>query len=1004
MKTKAFHFLAAAVLTLAALLAGQSAWATTKTVTYTMTSHEYAYQGSQKKYTVVFTRNGAPFETTTETTYSSVIPESYLLNNAGSFTLALADGFSLNLKWSTGSSVSFVGQNIQGNGITYTVKCSGDRYYYVTNVTMSKDDGTSAFVNTNYGSEWQFNHNYTLTSAFGKISITYSDAPALTIFGSDGENKYKIQDKHDLRHLANYVNNGGGDCNCNGLTFNQTDNITCDNTYVPIGYSDEAYFRGTYDGKGNTISGITVSSAADGRALNIALFGMIKNATIKNVVLANSTFTGSASVSGIVGYNISGTVSNCIVKSDVTIKASIKSSERLGSIVGWHKGTDAKVIGCVSAATVSLNGKDYCQDIGGIVGNMTTNSIIKDCLFTGSIIDSNYSSNKGGIAGYCNGNPSNISNNYYTTGNFGGLQGSDVNGARLARAVTLGIGVTLSGTETGYDVSGLTAIGTSALSYNDGTSTTIYSGAGQTLTLNHADREGYTFGGFTATNGGTISGSTLTVPAADVTASGIYTAIPWSGSGTQSKPYLIEYPSQLDLLATNVNGGTKYQGVHFLQTKDLVYDGTENNYVPIGFYHSNTDRASFQGYYDGGGKTISGINVSRTGTEYADGSIGLFGYISGYRVENVVLANCTFTGHYNVGGIAGYNLNALVKNCRVESTVTIQAGSNASSNLGGIVGNNYGEVWGCISGAAISDNDYSSVSNCGGIAGYQQGDISYSLYTGSTVNGAENIGSIAGNFEYIGTRFCNSYYTTAGLGAVKKADRDGARRARTVTLGTGVILSESQNVYNVSGLTDFNNDALGYNDGSSTILYSGEGQKLKLSYNGEVPAGSTAVFTSTGGTISGNTLTMPAADVTITAILMESTCNITAHSAGFAGQTHYWTTFYHNTINYKLPAGAKAFTMKSDKALYLVGDGSVIPAGCAVIIMADTETIPLTVTYETATQESGNILKGVVADTAKTDLTTGSEKVCVMGKSGSTFGFFEFSGTTVPANKAYYLK
>ena len=131
---------------------------------------------------------------------------------------------------------------------------------------------------------------------------------------------------------------------------------------------------------------------------------------------------------------------------------------------------------------------------------------------------------------------------------------------------------------------------------------------------------------------------------------------------------------------------------------------------------------------------------------------------------------------------------------------------------------------------------------------------------------------------------------------------------------------------------------------------------------------------------------------------------ITAHSAAYAGQTHYWATFYHNAGNYRLPAGAQAFTMKSDKALYLVGDGSIIPAGCAVVIMADTESITLTLTDATATPEEGNILQGVAVDTAKTSLITGSEKVCVMGKSDSTFGFFEFSGTTVPAGKAYYLK
>ena len=56
-----------------------------------------------------------------------------------------------------------------------------------------------------------------------------------------------------------------------------------------------------------------------------------------------------------------------------------------------------------------------------------------------------------------------------------------IEGALLSGAKT----VALAGDETVYDVSGLTAIGTGnyALRYDDGTTTKIYSGEGQTLTL-----------------------------------------------------------------------------------------------------------------------------------------------------------------------------------------------------------------------------------------------------------------------------------------------------------------------------------------------------------------------------------------------------------------------------------------------------------------------------------------------------------------------------------------
>lgn len=136
----------------------------------------------------------------------------------------------------------------------------------------------------------------------------------------------------------------------------------------------------------------------------------------------------------------------------------------------------------------------------------------------------------------------------------------------------------------------------------------------------------------------------------------------------------------------------------------------------------------------------------------------------------------------------------------------------------------------------------------------------------------------------------------------------------------------------------------------------------------------------------------------------ESTKTLTANQASLAGQTRYWTTFYHPNWSYELPSGAQAFILKSDKALYRLGDGNIIPADCAVVIMSEAASIEITITDANAPVVSGNILLGVGAATAKTSLVTGSQKVHVMSKSGNDFGFFEFSGDTVPANKAYYVE
>ena len=272
-------------------------------------------------------------------------------------------------------------------------------------------------------------------------------------FNSLGGSEYEIASKIDLRHLALLVNKAQNDCI--GLTFQQTQDITCDNTYTPIGYyvnsSDWATFRGTYDGQSHTVSGITVTRTGDTNADgHVGLFGYIRYysasdyGTVRNVVLASSTFTGCDRVGGIVGYNGGGTVQNCRVESTVTIKAGHNNAYYHGGIVGSND--NGNIIGCYSAAAVSANGKTNCKQYGGIVG-YNIYGTVKDCLYAGTTVTAdNY---KGAIVGYDENNKGVFSNNYYTAINLGGVgadgSSSDRDGARRARTVTLGENIALVG-------------------------------------------------------------------------------------------------------------------------------------------------------------------------------------------------------------------------------------------------------------------------------------------------------------------------------------------------------------------------------------------------------------------------------------------------------------------------------------------------------------------------------------------------------------------------------
>ena len=154
---------------------------------------------------------------------------------------------------------------------------------------------------------------------------------------------------------------------------------------------------------------------------------------------------------------------------------------------------------------------------------------------------------------------------------------------------------------------------------------------------------------------------------------------------------------------------------------------------------------------------------------------------------------------------------------------------------------------------------------------------------------------------------------------------------------------------------------------------------------------------------------VPAYDVTISATCTAAdTFTIPANQAALNGVTKFWATFYHPLGNYQLPDGAMALTMDSNKQLYVVGNGNIVPAATAVIIMADASALDangklvLTSTSETATPVDGNKLEGTTAATATTNLVSGTQKVYVLSKVGEDFGFFQFEGT-LNANKAYFI-
>ena len=339
------------------------------------------------------------------------------------------------------------------------------------------------------------------------------------------------------------------------------------------------------------------------------------------------------------------------------------------------------------------------------------------------------------------------------------------------------------------------------------------------------------------------------------------------GNGTAEDPYKISSTTDLNQLATDVNSGTVYDGVYFIMTTDLTYTKTvENNFTPIG-----DASHAFEGFFDGKGKTISGLNINLTTL-----CVGLFGNIGSTAIiKGVKLDNSTIKGQKFVGGIVGTGSNSsTVENCAVTSNVSV---SGAEYCVGGIIGA-YANVRGCTSAAAVSG------SLCvGGIIGCSNSSdnnttIKHCLYTGNSITATNGYnGAIIGaKNDY--TTFTDNYYTAdLDCKGINGEDVDGARKAVVISAAEGVTITPKGNAetIEVTGITFYKSPSIsdyytiiGYDN----KLYAATTEAIKLyisytvsegyAFNAYYDGNSHALTDNHDGTY---TLTMTDAAPTITA-------------------------------------------------------------------------------------------------------------------------------------------
>ena len=279
-------------------------------------------------------------------------------------------------------------------------------------ITCTFTNGKTFVYKMKNAADWQAGGEYTYT-----VSLAAAKDLGYTI-ESDGS--YTVTSADGLMNIAKLVNGGKSDIN---ITLDTDIDLT-GKDWTPIGTDYDNSYKGTFDGGGHTITGLTFTTNDE----YAGLFGWLNRAgTVKNVVMEGVQITSNqiygGSIGGVVGYSW-GTIENC------SVSGSVSGTVYVGGVVGAQ--IDGSITGCSSSATVK-----GMVDVGGVAGDKNSGATMTACYATGNVsieIDPIKNIYGGGLVGFNGGNgvracyaTGNVTSTGSSTGNvhIGGFLGDN---------------------------------------------------------------------------------------------------------------------------------------------------------------------------------------------------------------------------------------------------------------------------------------------------------------------------------------------------------------------------------------------------------------------------------------------------------------------------------------------------------------------------------------------------------------------------------------------------
>ena len=555
-----------------------------------------------------------------------------------------------------------------------------------------------------------------------------------TIPGSGtAEDPFVIQNAVQLLRFASMVDAGDAAFVSAFVELGADLDLSAVERFDPIGQEGKAssntgmLFAGSFDGKGHTISNLTISGEYDAEA-NVGLFSTLADtARVRNLRLENVsvkvTETGSwANVrAGAVAGDTARTsgaraaiVDGCFVSGSVTVQAA-DGQGFAGGILG-RAFTKSAIINCVAdvrvdAVTVGGWNSAYAGGIAGMTGNGT---VLANSAAFGDVSAANVSGSNDAYAGGLVGVLNSSTFNTYATGSVSITQMAGVDKQFVGA---------LAGQQSGSPAGSYNYYSEqAALSVldEDGNATTLearpwspddLSGNASAEAKTTAQMHSAAFAELLNANAPAVvealNEDTLALRGwALENGRVVVTDRPWnelppkptvfaSGSGTEADPWMILTAEQLSAFSDSVNAGESYSGSFICLGADL--DLSQTAWTPAG--GSGT---RFDGSFDGSGHVISGLNAGTPENPMElDGEnayLGLFGWLGEHAVIRDLQLEVHFhthsAGSVYVGGLAGrisgsdvegdYH-GALIDGCTVTGEIN-HVTDKGTSFLGGVAG------------------------------------------------------------------------------------------------------------------------------------------------------------------------------------------------------------------------------------------------------------------------------------------------------------------------------